>query len=108
MTTERAEPTPPAGPGRDWADQAADALEHAVGVVRDKAVVPAQRATSAIVFGLLATCFAVPAAFLLLIGLFRAVDNYLPGEAWSAWLLLGGIFLVSGGFLWSRRRPRAA
>lgn len=98
----------PSATGRDFADQAADAIEQVVGTIRDKAVVPAQRATSAVVFGLLAACFVLPAALLLLVSLFRVVDNYLPGEAWAAWLLFGGIFLVSGAFVWSRRHPRAA
>jgi hypothetical protein len=92
---------------RDWADQAVDLVEQAVSTVRDKAVEPAERATSAVVFGVLAAFFVVPAAVLLLIGLFRFVDNYLPGEVWSAWLLFGGIFVIAGGFIWARRHPRA-
>jgi putative superfamily III holin-X len=99
--------SPTAASSRDWADQAVDLVEQAVSTVRDKAVEPAERATSAVVFGLLAAFFVLPAAVLLLIGLFRLVDNYLPGEVWSAWLLFGGIFVIVGGFFWAKRHPRA-
>jgi hypothetical protein len=92
---------------RDWADQAVDLVEQAVSTVRDRAVEPAERATSAVVFGLLAAFFVLPAAVLLLIGVFRLVDNYLPGEVWSTWLLFGGIFVIVGGFFWAKRHPRA-
>ena len=91
-----------------WADQAADAVENVVGTVRDRAVVPVQRATSGVVFGLLAAFFAVPALVLTLVGLFRVVDAYLPGDTWATWLVFGGIFLVAGAFCWTRRHPRAA
>jgi hypothetical protein len=91
-----------------WPDQAADLVESVVGTVRDKAVVPVQRATSAVVFGLLALCFVVPALVLGVIALFRVVDAYLPGDTWGTWLLFGGIFLVGGGFLWAQRHPKTA
>jgi hypothetical protein len=106
-TATHAPASPTAASSRDWADQAVDLVEQAVSTVRDKAVEPAERATSAVVFGLLAAFFVLPAAVLLLIGLFRLVDNYLPGEVWSAWLLFGGIFVIVGGFFWAKRHPRA-
>ena len=87
----------------DWTTEAADQIERAVAAVRDRTVVPARSATRAVVFGLLAAFFAVPAAFLLILGAFRAADAYLPGEVWAAWLLLGGIFLTGGAFVWSKR-----
>jgi uncharacterized membrane protein YedE/YeeE len=86
----------------DWTTQAADAIEHAVSAVRDKTVVPAQRATRAVVFGLLAFFFLATAATLLLIGAFRGVV-VLTGDAWSAYLIWGGILVLVGGFCWSRR-----
>ena len=89
----------------DWTTEAADQIERAVATVRDRTVVPAQAATKAVVFGLLAAFFAIPALVLLTLGLFRLADAYLPGEVWSAWLLLGGIFLAGGAFIWSKRNP---
>lgn len=91
----------------DWPTQAADAIEHAVGVVRDKTVVPAQRATKAVVFGLLASFFVLTAFTLAVIGLFRAIV-VLTGDVWLAYFVVGGIFVIAGGFCWtfrSRRKP---
>ena len=90
----------------DWTTEAAGRIEEAVGLVRDKAVVPAQNATKAIVFGLLAALFAIPALILLGIGVFRVVDVYLPGGTWGTWLVFGGIFLVGGAFCWMKRSTR--
>lgn len=89
----------------DWTTEAADTVERVVSTVRDRAVVPVQKATRAVVFGLLAAFLGVPALVFLVIGGFRLVDNYLPGEVWSAWLLFGGIFVVLGAFLWHKRNP---
>ena len=89
----------------DWTAEAADQIERAVVAVRDRTVVPARAATKGLVFGLLATFFVVPALLLLTIGVFRLADAYLPGEVWSAWLVLAGIFLACGAFVWSKRNP---
>ena len=87
----------------DWTTQAADAVEKAVVLVRDRTVVPAQRAAKAIVYGFLTAFFALTAAMLLAILLFRVLTIPLP--VWAAWLVLGGIFLIAGGFCWTRRVP---
>jgi len=89
----------------DWTTDAADQIERAVAAVGDRTVVPARAATKGLVFGLLAAFFAVPALLLLVIGVFRLTDAYLPGEVWAAWLVLAGIFLASGAFVWSKRNP---
>jgi hypothetical protein len=86
----------------DWAARAADAVEQAVSVVRDKAVTPAQRATRAVVFGLLATFFLLTASTLLVIGLFRGLV-LVSGDVWLAYLICGGILVALGAFCWSRR-----
>jgi hypothetical protein len=86
----------------DWPTQAADALEQAVTLVRDKTVVPAQMATKAVVYGILAGFFAFTAFALLIIGLFRGLVN-LTGEVWLAYLICGGILVLVGAFCWTRR-----
>jgi hypothetical protein len=87
----------------DWTTQAVDTVERVVSTVRDKTVEPAQRVTRALVFGFLTTFFVGTAITLLSIGLFRALDAYLPGGVWSAWLAMGGIFVLAGALLWTRR-----
>lgn len=89
----------------DWATQAADAIEHAVAAVRDKTVVPAQKATRAVVFGLLTVFFVGTAATLLVIGAFRGLV-ILTSEVWIAYLVVGGILVVAGALLWRLRLQR--
>ncbi|MEX1144709.1 MAG: hypothetical protein WEE69_05330 [Acidimicrobiia bacterium] len=89
----------------DWPKQAADTIERVVGAVRDKTVVPAQKATKAVVYGLLATFFIGTALTLLVIGAFRGLV-ILTGEVWGAYGICGGILVLAGAFCWSRRaRP---
>ncbi len=90
----------------DWTTDAVDTLDRVVGVVRDKAVRPAQRATTAVVFGLLVAFFVLTASILLSLGLFRAIV-VLVDEVWLAWMILGGIFVVAGAFCWRLRFSRA-
>jgi hypothetical protein len=87
----------------DWTTDAADTVERVVVIVRDKTVVPAQTITKAIVYGLVAGSLVSAALLLLFVGLFRALDVYLPGGVWAAYLVLGGIFVIAGVFCWSRR-----
>ena len=89
----------------DWTSDAVDALEQAVGLVRDKTVVPAQRASRAVVYGLLVGFFVMVAVFMLAIALFRVLVT-LTDEVWLAYLILGGIFVAAGAFCWSLRAPR--
>ena len=91
----------------DWTTQAADAIKTAVAAVRDRTVVPARKATKAVVFGLLATFFVLTALVMLVVGLFRLLV-ILTGEVWASYVILGGIFVIGGTFCWSMRAPRAA
>ena len=91
----------------DWTTNAVDYLEQAVAAVRDKTVVPAQKATRAIVYGLVVAFFLLVAALMLSIGLFRAIV-VLTGDAWLAYLILGGIFVIAGAFCWTLRVSRSS
>jgi hypothetical protein len=87
----------------DWTTEAANAIDRAVTVARDKTVVPARQVSKMLVYGLLAALLVVPALILVTIAGFRALVEIFQGEVWAAWLTLGGIFVVVGGFLWVRR-----
>jgi drug/metabolite transporter (DMT)-like permease len=89
----------------DWTTNAVDALESAVTAVRDKTVVPARKATRAVVFGLLVSFFVLTALFMLAIAIFRVLV-VVTGEVWAAYLILGGIFVLAGTFVWTLRSPR--
>ena len=56
----------------DWTTDAADAIDRAVALARDRTVEPAQTASRALTYGLLAVLLVIPAGVLLTVGLFRA------------------------------------
>jgi hypothetical protein len=91
---------------RDWTTDAVDRIEEVVATVRDKTVVPAQNVTKALVYGLLTTFFVVSALTLFSIAVFRALEAYLPGKVYWAYLVLGGIFVLAGAFCWARRTAK--
>jgi hypothetical protein len=97
----------------DWASETADLIERTVTNVRERTVDPAYRITRAVVFGLLAVFFIVPAMLIVFIVSFRGLVNLynqLPGpddNAWMAWMTLGGICLLAGAFAWNKRKARA-
>jgi hypothetical protein len=88
----------------DWSTQAADTVEKVVVTIRDRTVVPAQKAGRAVVFGLLASFFVLTALVLLAVVFFRGLSLLLP--TWAAWLVLGGIFVIGGMFCWARRTAK--
>ena len=88
----------------DWTTQAADAVEKGVVLVRDKTVVPAQQGVRYVVYGFLTAFFALTAFMLVTILTFRVLVIVVP--VWAAWLIIGGIFLIAGGFCWSRRSKK--
>jgi hypothetical protein len=92
----------------DWTTEAVDTIEKVVGAVRERTVIPAHRATRAVVFGFLATFCILSAFVLLVLGAFRAGDVYLAnGRVWAVWSTLGGIFVLAGIFFFAKRRPRS-
>ena len=91
------------GTGGDWAAQTADTIERVVGSVRGKTSEPVERVARMVVYGLVAGVLGLTALVLLVIGLIRVLDAYLPGEVWIPYVGLGGIFTLAGLFLWRKR-----
>jgi hypothetical protein len=92
----------------DLTTEAVDAIEKVVGAVRERTVVPADRATRWVVYGFLASFCVMSALVLLVFGTFRAADVYLAKErVWAVWSVLGGIFVLAGSFFWLKRSPRS-
>jgi len=90
----------------DWTTDAADAIDNAVGLVRERTVEPVQAVTRAAIYGLLAALVLLPAVTMTTIAIFRVLTIATGGNAWAAWCLLGGIFLAFGCWCWSQRNPR--
>ena len=89
--------------GEDWPAQAADTIERLVGNVRDKTTGPALTASRAVVYGTFAALIGAVILVLAIVGIVRLINGYLPGDVWATYLLLGGVFLLVGIILWSRR-----
>ncbi len=98
-----AKASPQAGVERDWAAQTADSIDRIIGSVRSKTTTPLERLTRVIVYGALCTILGLVAAVLLAIAAVRALDEAIPGEVWSAHLIIGGIFVAGGLFMWWKR-----
>ena len=91
----------------DWAEQLLDMVDRAIALVRSRTTDPLLRIVRAVVFGLMALGVAIVALLVTVIGGVRLLDAYLPGDVWSAHLLLGGIFVTAGLLCWKRRIARA-
>ena len=108
-------PSPAAKPSGtdDWPIQAADAIERAVGTVRDKTTGPAIKVARGLVYGLFSLLVAIAVLVMLAISAVRALDSYLPDAAfgeehtWAAHGLVGAVLTIAGMACWSRRKPRA-
>ncbi len=99
------DPTPGTPIRGDWASSLVDRFVEVVDQVRNVTTRPIITLARALVFGLVMVCCAVAATVLAGIGLFRLLDIVLPGESWSAHLVLGATCCALGGLLWSRRSP---
>ncbi len=93
-------------PARDWPAQTADTIERVVGSFRSKTTEPVERIARVLVYGMLAAVLGVAVLILFTIALVRFVDVYLPGDVWSAHLLVGSVFTLGGLILWSKRSTK--
>jgi hypothetical protein len=100
------------GNNDDWPAQVADSIESFVGNVRDKTTGPLLTVARAVVYGTFGAVIAVTVFILLIIAFIRFVDSYLPDSVfgedhmWATYLIVGLVFTIAGGLLWSRRRAR--
>ena len=90
----------------DWPAETADRIDALVTGIRDKTVVPLTTVARGLVYGLIAGVMGSAVVILLAVGAVRAIDNYLPGEVWSAHLVVGMFFTLAGLYFWSKRRSR--
>ena len=85
--------------------QATDKLVDLVDKVRVNTTGRLITVARAIVYGLVILVVAIVALVLLVVGLVRLVDVLVPGQVWSAHLLLGVLFCIVGMVLWRMRTP---
>jgi len=96
------------GPGDDWAVQTADTIERLVESVRSNTSDRLVSVARLVVFGLLAAILGTIALVVLAIFVVRILDNYIPGDVWVVYLLLGGLFTLAGLLLWQQAWKRPA
>ena len=93
----------------DWTVQTADTIDRVVTTIRSKTSEPLVGLARTVVFGLLAALVGTMALVLLAIGAVRALVVYVPfgdNRVWAAQLIVGGIFVLAGLFLFRKARPR--
>ena len=106
------DPYPKTSPadGDDWPARLTGQIVGYVGTVRDKTTGPALTASRYVVYlaaiGLISLVVAV-LGLILLVRLLVTATGYVPGvdngDPWLAYLILGGIFLLIGLFLWRKK-----
>ena len=87
----------------DYASRIADLLEEIATRVRSMTVDRVEKAAKWTAIGIVIFMLALLLLIFVLIGLFRILGTLMPVEL--AYLLVGGIFLLVGVFLWRQRRP---
>jgi hypothetical protein len=93
-------------PDRDWVMTVTDNIDRIVGVVREKTTRPAITVVRAIVLGVVAAFAGGMALLLLIIGLVRLVNNFVPGPVWIAYLIIGSVLAIVGLILMRLRWAR--
>lgn len=100
----------PARTGEDWVSATTDQIERVVDSVRSKTVDPLQRLARLVVYGLLAAIVGTAIVVLVLVALVRGLvillDLVWEPEVWVVYLVLGGIFLAAGLFMWRKRNRK--
>ena len=94
----------------DWPAQATETVENVVVAVRDRSVRPLTLVARGIVYGLVGGSVALVVLWLSSVGVLRLLNIYVfkgPNRVWACYTLLGGIFTLTGLFLWTLRRPRS-
>jgi hypothetical protein len=85
----------------------ADTIEQYIGRVRDKTTRPAIVITRTLVFGIIIAILAVAAIVLLWIAWITGITA-LVKDVWITYLITGGIFVIVGAFLMSKRTAPGA
>jgi hypothetical protein len=96
-----AEPSP-VQQRQDWSDQLVDRIVQVVERVRSATTGPLLKVVRAVVYGIIVVGLGLMLVTLLIIALVRLLDQ-LPGGVWLPYLILGGLFTLTGLILWTQR-----
>ena len=93
----------------NWPSTLADQVERVVGTVRERATSPVIHVARAVVYGLLIFIIAIPVVVLAVIVITRGLQSFLDlflswdQAVYVSYFLLGGILIVVGALLFSKR-----
>jgi hypothetical protein len=96
-------PTPASQGTPEWSAQITDRFVETVDRVREATTGPVLKAARGIVYGFVIAVTGVMLLVLLIVALVRVLDIAIPGEVWSAYLVLGLVSCLAGAVAWRRR-----
>lgn len=85
----------------EWNKTVLDTLDTVVDTATNKIVRPAHRAARMSVYGIVAITLIFLVLFFLVIAVFRVTTLAVP--VYGAYLIWGGIFLITGALLWIKK-----
>ena len=95
-------------PKDDWAAQLTEKVGQLVELVRDHTVRPVQKFVRAAIFGALAFSVVIFVIVAFVIGVIRLLNNEVFAQrVWASYLLVGGIFVVTGTLISRMRHSRS-
>jgi|GEM_PF-172484 threonine/homoserine/homoserine lactone efflux protein len=74
--------------------------------LRSRTTQPIITGARGLVYGLVVLICSFAILSLLAIGIFRFIENTLPGDSWIAYIACGSLFCLLGTWVWSRRVPK--
>ncbi len=89
----------------DWAAEAADKIVASADTLKAKLIAPFKPLAKFIAYLPLIILAITGLVVLVVIGVFRLVDVYLPQATWLAHLIVGSVFSLTGFIIWVKR-PR--
>ena len=92
---------------QEWPAQAADTIVDTIAMVRDRTTKPAMIASRGLVYGLIAAVIGIVGVVLFIILFIRVLNNYLPGNIWTVYAVLG-LGFTTGGLICLRKANHPA
>jgi hypothetical protein len=91
-----------------WAGEVGDRVIDGVGWLKARTTLPVTKVLRAVVYGLVVLISLVTALVLVVLGLVRIWDAYVPvhplgRRVWLGYVVLGGVLFLAGGLVLARR-----
>lgn len=98
--------------GDKWLKRFLDVLDEGIAVIKQRTTQPLVKLVRGFVFGSFGLVGAILVFVLLLVAIFRGLNELLDiwwsrdVSVWASYFILGGVFLAYGGRLLRRRHPQ--